>query len=204
MKKYTKNRLVYGIGINDVDYFVQPRVNGRTTFCPFYQCWQNMLLRCCSEAYQSRRPTYIGCKVCDEWLSLTAFKSWMQLQPWEGMDLDKDMIGGGKLYSPESCVFIPHALNILFNGHGSARGEWPIGVSWHKHDRKFRAYVTVNGKYKHLGHFDTADEAHAAWYDAKLSLANNYLANETNPRIRYAIECAINKLEINFMLGIDR
>lgn len=66
------------------------------------------------------------------------------------------------------------------------------------------AYVSINGKRKYLGLFDNPDDAHEAWYLAKLEIAKEYLAKETNPRIRYAIECGIEKLELNFLFGIDR
>lgn len=33
------------------------------------------------------------------------------------------------------------------------------GVHWHKRNQKFQAYIKVGGKMKHLGYFDTLDEA---------------------------------------------
>jgi len=38
------------------------------------------------------------------------------------------------------------------------------GVSFHKQKNKYRAVITINGKYKHLGYFDTPKEA-ADCYD---------------------------------------
>lgn len=152
-----------------------------------------MLRRCYSEKFQARRPTYTGCKVCDEWHSFMAFKSWMEQQDWEGKQLDKDLIGDGKLYSPENCVFVSMALNGLFLGNGAIRGDCPIGVFWDKQKGKYRAGIRVDGKRKHLGLFASADEAHEAWRIAKIEIANLFLENESNPRVRYAIECGIAK-----------
>lgn len=42
-----------------------------------------------------------------------------------------------------------------------------LGVSWHKRERKYRAQIRVFGKNKYLGVFDTAEEAHNAYIDAK-------------------------------------
>ena len=42
-----------------------------------------------------------------------------------------------------------------------------LGVSWHKHKRKFIASIKVNGHKKHLGYFDTAELAHTAYVTAK-------------------------------------
>jgi hypothetical protein len=127
-----------------------------------------------------------------------AFKSWMESQDWKDKELDKDLIGNGKLYSPENCVFVSQELNKLFTDCGSARGEHPIGVYWEKVDKKYRARVAINGKRKHLGLFANPDDALAAWYNAKLEIASNYLASESNPRIRYAIECGIAKLQCKY------
>jgi len=126
------------------------------------------------------------------------FKSWMETQDWKDKELDKDLIGNGKLYSPDNCVFVSSALNMLFIDCGASRGELPIGVYWKKTHKKYSAKITINGRQKHLGHFTCANEAHAAWYNAKLEIANGYLASESNPRIRYAIECGIAKLQCKY------
>ena len=193
-----KRRLIQGIGINDADYVVFPVVNGKRVPCPFYRCWRGMLHRCYSVSTQARQPTYIGCKVCDEWKYFMAFKAWMETQDWKGKELDKDLIGNGKLYSPDNCVFVSQALNKLFTDCGASRGELPIGVYWEKIDKKYSARVAINGKNKRLGYFSSPDDAHAAWYNAKLEIANDYLASESNPRIRYAIECGIAKLQFKY------
>ncbi|KEO02311.1 AP2 domain protein [Escherichia coli 1-392-07_S4_C1] len=50
-----------------------------------------------------------------------------------------------------------------------------IGVIWHKASRKWMAYVQVNKKRKHLGLFDSIDEAVAARRQAEKE--NNYHPN---------------------------
>jgi len=40
------------------------------------------------------------------------------------------------------------------------------GVSWSKRDRKFRAYIKVNGQMQSLGYFDSAEEAARAYDEA--------------------------------------
>ena len=42
-----------------------------------------------------------------------------------------------------------------------------LGTSWHKRQKKYIASIKVNGKKKHIGYFDTATEAHAAYIAAK-------------------------------------
>lgn len=45
-----------------------------------------------------------------------------------------------------------------------------LGASWHKAAGDWRANIAVNGKKRHLGRFDTAEEAHAAYLKAKAEL----------------------------------
>lgn len=51
--------------------------------------------------------------VCPEWLTFSNFKSWMATQDWEGKQLDKDLMGNGLVYSPDSCAFLPRRINQL-------------------------------------------------------------------------------------------
>lgn len=55
------------------------------------------------------------------------------------------------------------------------------GVSWHKRDKRWRAYIYVDGKDVHLGYFDTAELAHAAYRraaDKHFGVFANYGAND--------------------------
>lgn len=107
-------RLVYGVGVNDADYMLKPTVNGRRECCPFYQKWKSMLERCYSDKNFKKYPSYIGCTVCYEWLIFSKFKSWMENQDWKGKQLDKDIrVKGNKIYSPETCSFVSHAVNTI-------------------------------------------------------------------------------------------
>lgn len=57
------------------------------------------------------------------------------------MCLDKDiLIKGNKIYSPETCVFVPKTINSLFAKRQRDRGLLPIGVTFHKKNDK---YVSV-------------------------------------------------------------
>lgn len=63
-------KLVYGVGINDVTEIVRN--------CPYYKKWVGMLGRCYNPKKQAERSTYHGVTVCDEWLTFSNFKTWMQ------------------------------------------------------------------------------------------------------------------------------
>lgn len=182
---------IYGFGINDADYAVQPKTNGmRINICPFYQSWVNMLQRCYSPIRQARNPSYIGCHVAEEWHRFSAFRAWMISQPWEGGHLDKDiLIPGNKYYSPETCVFIDQAVNKFLCDAGSIRGDWPIGVCWAKREKKFlaRCCNPENGKHEFIGYFDCPDAAHEAWRRRKHHYACQYADKQSDPRIAIAL-----------------
>lgn len=60
------------------------------------------------------KPTYEGCTVCDEWLYFSNFKKWFDENYIEGFQLDKDIIiRGNKVYSPQTCCFVPKEINII-------------------------------------------------------------------------------------------
>ena len=159
-------RMVCGVGINDADYAVATKINGRQELCPFYKKWHSMLVRCYSPKYQATRPTYLGCTVCDEWLTFSNFKRWMKAQDWKGKHLDKDiLIEGNKEYSAQACAFVDTATNAAITDSTSIRGDLPLGVAASR--GRYMASCSSNGRLKNLGRFETPDEAHKAYKDFK-------------------------------------
>ena len=195
-----KTKLVFGVGINDADYVVEKKetigyVNGKRKqrlvwVCPYYRTWKNMLKRCYSDRYQEKCPTYKGCSVSEEWLTFSNFKGWMEKQDFEGVQLDKDLLlEGNKVYSDKTCVFVSGAVNRFTIDSGASRGEWMIGVNWHKRDGKFRASCRnpFTKKKEHLGLFVNELEAHQAWLNRKLELAHLLAAEQTDKRVAKAL-----------------
>jgi hypothetical protein len=190
MKVLRRAKLVCGVGINDADYTVKPIVFGKQVVCPFYETWTHMLMRCYDPKYHAKKPTYIGCQVAPEWLSFMTFRAWMIRQNWVGMELDKDLLfPGNKVYSPNTCVFIPHGLNNFATDCGVARGEWPIGVSWRKQKGKFVAQCRnpFTGKKEYLGYYTCPDAAHEAWRSRKHELSLQLAAEQTDSRLAAAL-----------------
>ena len=52
------------------------------------------------------------------------------------------------------------------------------GASYHKASGKYQVRIMVNGKRKHLGYFDTEEEAHDAYITEKLKLHPTYTHKE--------------------------
>lgn len=187
--------MVAGVGVNDADYNVYEYgiVNGKKKAiwsCPFYVTWKSMLVRCYYGKYQDMFPTYIGCSVISEWHLFSTFKTWMQTQDWESKHLDKDiLVKANKLYSPETCVFVDARVNTFLAENNAVRGQQPIGVSFHKRDKKYVAKCCPieKGKPRHLGYFDTAEETHAAWLAFKLEQAKILASEQPDQRVAKAL-----------------
>lgn len=200
-------KLVYGVGINDADYVVQITVtegyvNGKRKqkkvwVCPFYETWRCMLRRCFSEKLKADSPTYKDVTCCQEWLTFSNFKRWMETQDWEGKQLDKDIIfPNNKVYSPETCAFVFGVTNTFVVASDASRGEYPLGVTWNKKERKFQAQCKnpFTKKNEYLGLFSCPYEAHEAWRKRKHELAQLVAETETDVRVvealkkRYSVE----------------
>ena len=87
-----------------------------------YQCWNDMIKRCCDEKTQEKTPTYKDCYVCDKWLKLSGFVEDVKLidnfeywanNPNKRIALDKDIKSNGvnKCYCLEQCMFVDQKIN---------------------------------------------------------------------------------------------
>lgn len=48
------------------------------------------------------------------------------------------------------------------------------GISFHKKRKKWMAYVSANGKRKHIGYYDNMEDAARAYNDAALTYYGEY------------------------------
>ena len=165
---------VFGVGILGTKY--PSKVNSRNT--KEYDLWCNMLRRCYSDTCKKKHPTYEDCEVSDDFKSYEYFYEWCHKQIGFDNDgngnpfhLDKDLlIKGNKVYSEDSCIFIPKEINLLLTKSTASRGEHLIGVYWSKTNKAFRARVNKNkGASEHLGYYKTELEAFNAYKQAKES-----------------------------------
>ncbi len=121
-----------------------------------YTVWKDMNVRC----YQKRDiyETYKDCEVCEEWLNYQNFAKWFEDNYIEGWCLDKDiLIKDNKLYSPNTCCFVPKEINNLFKPFHKHKNNLPKGVF--KIHKKYYVYVVKNGKSKYYGKYDNIEKA---------------------------------------------
>ncbi len=188
---------VCGVGILGTKY--SNTINGVRT--KEYVLWQSMLVRCYSDAYKKKHPTYEGCEVSDNFKSYEYFYEWCNNQIGfgnEGWQLDKDLIiKGNKVYDENTCVFLPNEINTLLTKRTASRGEYLIGVYWSKINKAFRAMVSKNkGKQEYLGCFKTEIEAFNAYKQAKETFIKEQ-ANKWKDKIDDRAYSALINYEVN-------
>lgn len=122
-KSIARNKKVFGVAINDYAY---PVCDKNGVLLKAYRDWYNMLSRCYGN---NKEKTYEDCLVCDEWLLSSNFIKWHNEHYIDGFNLDKDiLVKGNKVYSPQTCCFVPKEINSLLTKRQNERGEYPIGV----------------------------------------------------------------------------
>lgn len=158
---------VFGIGIIGSKYPTE--VNNKPT--KEFSTWHDMMKRCYSDALHEKRPTYIGCYVCEEWILYENFYEWLinqeNYEKWAKEKLsalDKDiLIKHNKVYSPSTCSLVPLNINSLFDRNESKRGDLPIGVNYHIATKKYIAQCCYLNQNIYLGVYDKPDEAFKAY-----------------------------------------
>lgn len=152
--KDAKKDLIFGFGVNDT--YEKSRSKA-------FSKWYNMLRRCYDIKYLESKPTYNSAFVCDEWKYFSNFKKWFDANYIEGYHLDKDILyKGNKMYSPETCCFVPSEINAILTKSDSQRNELPIGVKKTR-GKRYEARLSIYKGYVYLGTFDTPEEAFNAY-----------------------------------------
>lgn len=103
--------------------------------------WRNLLRRVSTEV------SYKYVTICDEWYNFDNFYKFVKNPEngfkGDGYELDKDILCHNrkdKLYSPETCLFIPRILNVvLLDRQTHKTSKYPSGVT----DNKNWKYDTI-------------------------------------------------------------
>lgn len=183
-----------------------------------YAAWNHILCRCYSEQFQERQPYYKGCSVDSRWHSFAVFEEWFMEQEQrlfkEGYDvgrrwsIDKDiLVRGNKIYSPETCCFVPNEINAVVTKPKARRNHkhLPEGVGFikprtlgSKVGYTARAHIGTTEKDRYLGYFDTPEEAFKVYKEAKEERIK-YLAEKWKGKIDDKVYEAL----MNWEVGID-
>lgn len=153
----------YSVGyLGEGKYKVNDKSNKQTKQ---FKAWIGMLRRCYNQNSLKERERYTNVIVCEEWHNYQNFAEWYDNNFYtvndEKMCLDKDiLVKGNKVYSPNTCVYVPNNINMLFSKRNKSRGQFPIGVHLDKKRCKFISQChNSERKYVNLGAFDNVNDA---------------------------------------------
>lgn len=153
---------VYGIGYLGIG---RHKADNKSKATLVYRKWSGMLGRGYCNKYKGKNPTYKDVTVCEEWHNFQNFAQWFEENYIEGWHLDKDILQKrNKIYSPETCCFVPQEINLLFtNNTISCQEDMKIRKGY----KKYRVRININKKIISLGTFSTPEEAFEAYKTAK-------------------------------------
>ena len=185
--KAKEKSFVYGVGVYDVEACATLNNLNLASLR-----WREMLRRCYSPNFLFQNPSYKGCSVCNEWLSFSNFKRWFDNNYVDGYQLDKDiLVKGNKIYSPNTCCFVPQEINNLFTKTTIRRGKYPIGV-WKRNDNgKFRARntgKTYNTELEAFYDYKKVKEAYIKEIAEKYFQKNKIQKNVYDSLMNYKVE----------------
>ncbi len=167
--RYPYHPSKYGVGYIGIGKFIGGSYSKENII---YDYWDGILRRCYSERIKKLRNSYSDCLVDECWHNLQNFGEWFEknynpkyMKSW---CLDKDiLVKGNRIYSPETCCFVPNEINVIFTNGYIRRGEYPKGVSYKPKINKYIAQYQKDGVVTHIGTFKTVDEAFQAYKEVK-------------------------------------
>jgi hypothetical protein len=103
-----------------------------------------------------------GITVCDEWKnSAKTFIEWAKPLWKKSLQIDRKDNDGD--YTPRNCRFVTRKKNCDNRRMRSDNKSGYRGAHHNKRDKKWVVQISINGKNKHLGYFDTPEEAALAY-----------------------------------------
>ena len=112
-----------------------------------------------------------GITVCEEWKnSSKPFFEWALANGYED-HLTLDRIDPNGNYEPSNCRWV--TMREQAYNRRSQSGTGVVGVSYHKRDRLYEAYIRVGKRLYHLGSSKNLQEACALRKQAELALSKS-------------------------------
>jgi hypothetical protein len=155
---------VYGVGVIGLN-FTKYESNSKE-----YSLWLGMLQRCYDNKLKNKRPSYLMCEVDKNFLNYEYFKAWCNKQIGfnkKGFALDKDiLIKGNKLYSEDTCCFVPTEINSMIAGL-SSKGDKVTGIYQNCKNGNWYLNTDYQNGHKKRGVFSDLKEAELEYLKLK-------------------------------------
>ena len=191
----------YHISIYNFGYIGEGKFTSyhKNIYYKIYKRWSDMIRRCYDPlANHYNRYGGRGITVCEEWRNLQNYGIWEEENCIDSTYvLDKDiLIKHNKVYSPQTCCFIPEPINMIFCNINDKKRNLPTGVS--KKGKSYIAQIMINKEKVHLGSFDSILDAFNAYRVAKEMQIRN-AAEEYKEKISNKVYHAL----LNYKVEID-
>jgi len=172
--KYPYHHSVFNVGYLGVGKY-RTTIDSKPT--KVYAVWVSMLQRCYEPKTQAKYPTYKNVVVDKNWHNFQTFAKWFEENYQEDWEIDKDLLSpiDNKIYSPNTCVFLPKALNGFLTNNHNNNTSGHIGVARDKRANKWVAQIRDGeGNRAHLGYFTSKEEASNVYKLAREKYANKW------------------------------
>lgn len=137
-----------------------------------YSKWANMMQRCYDEETHKLKPYYASCTAEIEWHNFSNYREWHKENAMGNMkvDLDKDiLIRGNTVYGSDTCTLVSHFTNTVFE---TTRGI-DTNIAYNNTTGKYDVTMSILGKRKDVGSFDSEGEARQGFIDYKQDYIRN-------------------------------
>lgn len=190
---------IVGVGyLGDGKYNEAPKKPKGSYLRIIYNTWMRMISRCYNpnEMERDKYKRYVDVFVAEEWHNFQNFAEWattykhlFEFGYQEGerisVELDKDLLGDGTLYSPDTCCIIPQEINTAITSplkDKASKLPYGVNVIRPKTPAAKTGYAVrthINGERQYLGYYECPDEAHEVYAKAKkkeiIDKANKYV-----------------------------
>lgn len=160
-------KTVFGVGYIGGSEFKARKESG--AFWPQYTTWAGMIRRCYAPSDNTTVRNYIDAEVAEEWHSYANFYKWCATRSdfRPEYKLDKDiLVPGNKLYSPQTCCFVPSHINtaVTQEKHTNTSGYAGVGQTSRE---GYSASITLCSQRVYLGNFDNIEHAALLYKNVK-------------------------------------
>lgn len=160
-----------------------------------YNSWASMIARCHRPQLKEKYPRYELCVTSEEWRCYQSFGDFYEADIYrkKGWHLDKDLlIPDNKLYSKDTCAYLPQELNCMSFYKESTNATGFKGVWFDPQCKKYMASATYHGDNRSttLGRYKTVEEAFYAVMLAESEIyktAANKWEGKIDPRATEAL-----------------